>query len=33
MAINQNKNENGNKVIIIETSDTFKINSDSAYHI
>ena len=28
-----NKNENRRKVIIIEASDTFKINSDSAYHI
>ncbi len=33
MAINQNKYENGNKVIIIKTSDNYKINSDSAYHI
>ena len=33
MATNQNKYENRRKVIIIEASDTFKINSDSVYHI
>lgn len=33
MATNQKKDENRRKIIIIEASDTFKINSDSAYHI
>ncbi len=33
MATNQNKDENRRKIIIIEASDNFKINSDSVYHI
>jgi len=33
MAINKNKYENENKVIIIETSNNYKINSGNAYHI
>ena len=33
MATNQNKDENRRKIIIIEASDTFKINSGNAYHI